>query len=109
MVAGVKIKAKLKNSTAEFETETDDVGKFILRNLPVGFYEVRCDAAGFKSAIVTEVPVSSSNITTTNFELTRAVTETVTVTAGSDLEQTSSASAPLFQTACAFLSVNQYN
>ena len=92
VVAGVTVTAKLNNSAATFETKTDEDGKFLVRNLPVGLYEVRCDSQGFKSAIVTDVPVSSSAITTTNFELyPGAISETVTVTAGADLDQTSTA------------------
>ena len=84
VVPNATITATLKNSSQKFETETDDAGRFILKNLPVGFYELRCDAAGFKSAVITDVPVSSSNITTTNFMLEPgAVSETVTVTAES--------------------------
>ncbi|HEY8184729.1 MAG TPA: MG2 domain-containing protein [Pyrinomonadaceae bacterium] len=82
VVAGAKVKATLKNSSMEFEAETNEAGGFILRNLPVGFYELRCDAAGFKSAIIKEVPVSSSNITTVDFRLEPgAISEVVTVTA----------------------------
>jgi hypothetical protein len=81
-IAGGKVKATMKNSSQEFETETDDAGKFILRNLPVGFYTLRCDAVGFKSAVIVEVPVSSSNITTIDFKLEAgAISEVVTVNA----------------------------
>ena len=79
-IPGAKVKATLKNTSQEFESETDDSGKFLLRNLPAGFYSVRCDAANFKSAVITEVPVSSSNITTLNLTLeVGTVSETVTV------------------------------
>jgi hypothetical protein len=82
-VAGATVKATLKNSLLDFYGETDDAGKFILKNLPVGFYQLRCDAANFKSAVISEVPVSSSNITTLDFTLDVGnVSETVTVTAG---------------------------
>lgn len=85
VVPNVKVKATMKNSSQEFETETDDAGRFILRNLPVGFYTLRCDAAGFKSAVVVEVPVSSSNITTIDFTLEAGgISEVVTVSAGAD-------------------------
>jgi len=79
-IAGAKVKATLKDTSQEFEAETDDSGKFLLRNLPAGFYTVRCDAANFKSTVITEVPVSSSNITTLNLTLeVGTVSETVTV------------------------------
>lgn len=93
VVTGVQVKATKRNAAQEFVTETDDEGRFILRNLPVGFYELRCDAANFKSAVVSDVPVSSANITTVDFTLAPgAITETVTVTAAAaDIHQTSSA------------------
>lgn len=84
-VAGAKVTATLKNSSQKFETETDDHGRFLLRNLPVGFYELRCDAPGFMKAIVQEVLVSSSNITTVNFSISPGtVSETVTVTGAAE-------------------------
>jgi hypothetical protein len=82
-IPGAKVKATLKDTSQEFEADADDSGKFLLRNLPAGFYSVRCDASAFKSAVITEVPVSSSNITTLNITLEVGnVSETVTVTAG---------------------------
>ncbi len=91
-IANVNVKATMKNSSQEFETTTDDEGRYILRNLPVGFYTLRCDAAGFKSAIISEVPVSSSNITTIDLKLeVGAISETVTVSAdgGNNINTTS--------------------
>ena len=83
VVAGAKVKATQKTSAREFEAVTDDSGVFILRNLPVGLYEVRCDSPGFQTAVVMDVPVSSFNITSINFTLQPgSVTETVTVTGG---------------------------
>lgn len=80
-VAGASVKATLKNSSQEFETQTDDAGRFILKNLPVGFYELRCDAMGFSVAIINEVPVSSSNITMIDLTMhPGSVSATVTVT-----------------------------
>jgi hypothetical protein len=80
-IPGAKVNATLRDKSQEFESETDDSGRFVLRNLPAGFYSVRCDAVNFKSAVITEVPVSSSNITTLNITLeVGAVSEVVTVT-----------------------------
>ncbi len=81
-IPGAKVNATLKDTSQEFESETDDSGRFFLPNLPAGFYSVRCDAVNFKSAVITEVPVSSSNITTLNLTLeVGTVTETVNVSA----------------------------
>ncbi|HWN11394.1 MAG TPA: MG2 domain-containing protein [Pyrinomonadaceae bacterium] len=84
-VAGATVTATLKNSSLMFEAKTDDDGKFLLRNLPVGHYELKCDALGFMKAIVEGVPVSSATITTVNLDITPGtITETVSVSAGAD-------------------------
>ncbi len=64
-----------------FETTSDDEGRYLLRNLPAGLYTVRVNAnGGFAQAVVMEVSVESSTMTTVNFSLTvGAVQETVTV------------------------------
>ena len=81
-IAGAKVKATLKTGSPEFETETDDSGRFLLRNLPVGVYTLRCESMSFMSAVITEVPVSSSNITTLDFSLqVGTVAATVNITA----------------------------
>ncbi|MBC8032194.1 MAG: carboxypeptidase regulatory-like domain-containing protein [Pyrinomonadaceae bacterium] len=93
VVPGIAVTASLKNSSQNFETKTDDEGRFILRNLPVGFYEVRCEAPGFTKVTVLEVPVSSSNVTTVNFTLyPGTVSETVTVSAAADVMNMTSSS-----------------
>jgi len=82
VVPGAKVKATLQPTLQDFETESDDSGRFLLRNLPAGFYTVRCDSPGFKSAVVTDVPITSSNITTLDLTLDAgAVSEVVTVSA----------------------------
>jgi uncharacterized protein YfaS (alpha-2-macroglobulin family) len=92
-VPGVKVTAMRKDESQVFETETDEAGRFILRNLPVGFYQLQADATGFKRAVVVEVPVSSSNITTLDFVLdVGSVSETVTVTAAADTNNITSSS-----------------
>jgi hypothetical protein len=83
VIAGAKVKATLKTGSQEFETETDDAGKFLLRNLPVGLYTVHCEYVGFSALVMTEVPVSSSNITTVDLILQLGtVGATVNITAG---------------------------
>lgn len=81
VVAGAKLKATLKSSLLDFYAETGEDGEFILKNLPVGLYELRCDALGFSSFVMTDIPVSSSNITTIDLTLqVGSVAETVNVT-----------------------------
>jgi hypothetical protein len=85
VVPGAKVKATLKDTSRVFETETDDEGRYILENVPVGRYQLVCDASGFKKAVIVEVPVSSSNITTVDITVEAGtVSEAVTVTAESN-------------------------
>ncbi|HEV8367009.1 MAG TPA: alpha-2-macroglobulin family protein, partial [Pyrinomonadaceae bacterium] len=83
VVPGATITAKSQNSEQVFETTADDNGKYLLRNLPVGIYEVRASRSGFKDAVVTQVVVRSSELVQVNFTLeVGTVTETVTITGG---------------------------
>jgi hypothetical protein len=82
VIPAAKVTATNKNTLQQFVTETDDSGRFILRNLPVGFYTLRCDASAFRSTSLLEVPVTSSNITSLELTLeVGAVSEVVNVTA----------------------------
>jgi len=92
-VAGAAITATLKGSSLKFATETDDEGRFLLPNLPVGLYEVTCEALGFAKTTVENVPVSSANITTLDLSIQPgAVTETVNVSATANTIDTMSSS-----------------
>jgi hypothetical protein len=93
VVANAKVTAKHRLVELSFDATTNDDGVFLLRNLPSGLYEVRCEAPGFKLAVITDVQVQSSNLTKLDFTLSvAAASETVEVTAasGSTLETTSS-------------------
>ena len=93
VINGTKLTATNKRSGQSFGAKTGDDGGFLLANLPAGFYEVRIDAAGFKSTIIVDVPVNSSTVTELTVTLeVAAVSEMVTVTAGADLVQTQSSS-----------------
>lgn len=100
VVPGVTIKATLKDSSQFFETQTDTEGRFILQNIPAGYYEVRCEATGFQTTLIAEVPVRSSNVTTLDLTLQIATASaTVTVTAeGSNNMVTDSATAQTIKT-----------
>ncbi len=94
VVPGAKVTATLQDSTRSFDSETGDEGNFILRNLPVGLYTLRCDVPGYKSAVVTSVPVTSSNITTINITVEPGtISENVNVMAAADVNNSSSAMA----------------
>jgi hypothetical protein len=84
VIAGAHVKATHASSSVEYETTTDDEGRFILGNLMAGFYTVQVDAPGFTSYVINEIPVRSSNITRVDGSLSVGnVTEMVTVTGSS--------------------------
>ncbi len=92
-VPNAKITAKRKADTVEYEARTNEDGKYLLRNLPAGFYDVHCAATGFKFALVSDAPVRSATLTEINFTLEAGqVSETVTVAAEAPQLQTQSAS-----------------
>jgi hypothetical protein len=63
------VRATLSSTEQFYEATTDDEGKFVLRDLPPGMYEVRATASGFSDAVVTSVLVSNSNILTLDIAL----------------------------------------
>ncbi len=80
-VPNAKVTATHAASSAVYEATTDDEGRFILRNLPAGFYIVRIEASGFSTYVIEQTPVRSSNITRVDGQLSlAAVSETVTIT-----------------------------
>ncbi|MFL6212066.1 MAG: MG2 domain-containing protein [Pyrinomonadaceae bacterium] len=94
VVPGATIEATHKLTATVFRATSDDDGKFLLRNLPAGFYDVRFSSSGFKDAVIVNVPVRSSSLTQINAMLEVGnIAETVEVTAGNaGLLNTSTAS-----------------
>lgn len=94
VVPGVRVQATRSYTSETFEATSNDDGRYLLKNLPVGRYSILIDAPGFKRYIVDHVLVQSSNVVDINAVLSvGAVSEVVTVSAGvSSLDQTSSAS-----------------
>jgi hypothetical protein len=91
VIANATVKATNASSGNIYEGKTGDAGRYLLTNLPAGLYEVRFDSAGFKSTVITAVPVRSSSVTELDASLNAgAVTETVTVCATAELVQTQS-------------------
>lgn len=83
MVSGATVTAAMAGTPYEFTATTDDDGRYLLRNLREGTYELRVAAVGFKSAVVVDVRVKSSQVLELNVTLEiGAVTETVNVSAG---------------------------
>jgi hypothetical protein len=69
VVPSATVRATLLSTQLFYEAATDDEGKFILRDLPLGTYEVRATASGFSDTVVTDVLVSNSNILTLDLTL----------------------------------------
>jgi MG2 domain/Carboxypeptidase regulatory-like domain/Macroglobulin domain MG3 len=82
VVAHTKVVAEL-NGKVQFSAETDENGRYTFRNLPTGVYTVTATATGFRSSVITRVPVKSLNTTEVNLTLNLgAAMETVEVSAG---------------------------
>ncbi|MDQ3586234.1 MAG: MG2 domain-containing protein, partial [Acidobacteriota bacterium] len=80
VVPGATVEAK-NNATAQiYKATSADDGKFYLRNLPIGMYQVTVSAAYFKNTIITDVPVKAGQFTPLDLTLdVGGVSETVTV------------------------------
>jgi len=93
VVNGTTVTARSKVSEQVFETTSDENGKYLIRNLPAGIYEVRASAPGFQSTVISQVLVRSSELIQLNFSLqVGTVAETVTVTSQSESLNVTSAS-----------------
>ncbi len=84
VVPGTTVTATHASSSAIYTTTSDDEGRFILRNLPAGFYNVKFESPGFAQYVVDGVPVRSSNLTHLDGSLHVAgMSATVEITASS--------------------------
>ena len=80
VVPGAEVSATRDNTPQKFTTTTDDEGRYLLRNVPVGLYSLRIEANGFKPFVVDHVFVYSSNLVEVNASLDVGnVSETVSV------------------------------
>jgi len=92
VIPGAAVEARHNLTAMIFKAVSDDEGQFYLRNLPTGFYQVTLSAGGFKNTIITDVPVSPTQITQLDLILeVGGIAETVTVMSDSvTLETTAS-------------------
>jgi hypothetical protein len=94
VVVGARVTAKSVRNELEYATETDDYGKYLIKNLPVGVYQVTVDASGFKRAMFVDVVVRSSSITRVDVAIeVGAVSEAVTVTGSAEMQTMNSMTA----------------
>src|ERR1044071_8477299 len=81
---------KITGQTGERTTTTNDQGLFNVENLVPGNYTVRVESANFKSAEVSNVTVFVGKDSNVNVDLEPgAISETVTVTAGAEIDAAS--------------------
>jgi hypothetical protein len=91
VIPGAKVKVTLNATHQVYETTTNSEGRFILRNLPPGEYEVRIESQGFRAYTIRGVPVQSLIVTeVTAMLMVGSTSETVTVMASSEPVQTMS-------------------
>jgi hypothetical protein len=89
-VAGATV--KLTGGAVERTTTTNDQGLYTFENLNPGTYTVRVEMTNFKTGEVSDITVFVGKASTTNVTLQAGnISETVTVTAGADLDQSSTA------------------
>lgn len=92
VIPGAKITATHQITKAQFAIESNEAGRYLLRNLPPGLYRVEIYSMGFRSFVVVDVPVRSSAVTRLDATLeVGEVSETVTVESAAIMVQTESA------------------
>jgi hypothetical protein len=69
VLPGATILAKQRQTGLEFSATSKPDGSYIVRNIPPGVYDVSFSLAGFMTAMIRDVPVHSTSITTVNVVL----------------------------------------
>jgi len=90
MISGAKVTAKDVSTNREFTTETNAVGFFTLRSLPVGTYTVTIEAAKFTKLKISNVVVTSARDTAVGAQ---------TLSVGAEEVVNVESTAPLIETA----------
>src|SRR5215216_2711142 len=92
VVAGTQIIVTQKATAVTRETSTTDTGFFSIARLPVGEYEVKAKAAGFKTAVVSSVVLQVGQNEAVNFVLEPGeITDTVVTDFEPSVDTTSTA------------------
>ena len=93
VIPNATVEALREQTSETYATKTNDMGRFELKDLAPGVYDIKAYAAGFRALAVNAVLVQAANVTEFSFELSvGASTETVEVTAEAQRIETSSAS-----------------
>jgi hypothetical protein len=93
VISNAKITLTNEATGVAYEGQANDQGLCLLSNLPPGAYRVLVESPGFRSYILTNIPVLSSNVTDVGVTLNvGATTETVEVQAENVQVQTEASS-----------------
>lgn len=91
VVPGAEITATNTQTAVAFKGLTDDNGSYNIPALPIGTYKIEVAVPGFKTAVVEKVILESAIPATANVTLqVGEISEQVTVSAGSEVVQTTS-------------------
>jgi hypothetical protein len=89
LIQNAEVAANTRDGRLVAETKTDSNGRYRLRNLATGDYDVSFNASGFKRAVVAAVPVNKLSVTEVNAILeVGTVSEAVMVTSEATQLQT---------------------
>ena len=90
VISGAKVTVTNKGTNVSRQLVTTSAGEFVAPNLEPGMYIVTAEAAGFKKAVSTAVPLEVSRDVRVDLKLQPgAITETMEVTAEGSLADTS--------------------
>ncbi len=93
VIAGARIRVRNTATNAVREIETGSSGDFQAPTLPVGVYEVSCEARGFKRSLVSNVTLAVDQRARVDIQLeVGAVEQTVEVASAAPLIETDTAS-----------------
>jgi Carboxypeptidase regulatory-like domain/TonB dependent receptor len=93
IIAGAQITAVNDATRVQYPTATNTDGVYVLTNLPPGSYRIQVAKIGFKTLIKPDIVLNVQDALAINFSLPiGAASETVTVTGGAPLVNTTSAS-----------------
>ncbi len=93
VIAGATAAATHRATGKTYRATASPEGVFLLANLPLGIYDLRCESAGFKAVLLMDVPVRGLSLTELQITLeVGTVSEMVAITGGVDRMQTESSS-----------------
>jgi outer membrane receptor protein involved in Fe transport len=92
LIVGAEVIAVNDVTGVQYTTKTNNVGVYVLPNLPPGPYRIQVSKVGFKTIIKPDITLNVQDALSINFTLpVGAVLEAVTITGGAPLVNTESA------------------